>query len=80
MSWQDPASAPLGETPSLWSILERTMVGESSSCGLCSGPVSCPHVLTKQPLMPVAPHRQKGRGCSGLGTEGRHSSWQVSQP
>lgn len=27
-----------------------------------------------------APHSQKGEGCSGLGAEGRHSSWQVLQP
>lgn len=63
-----------------WSV-GRSMGSESSSHGLCSGPVSgwdC--VLTEQPLGPTSPHRQKGGGCSGLGAEGRRSSWQVLQP
>lgn len=63
-----------------WSV-GRNMGSDSSSHGLCSGPVSrWDRVLTEQPLRPMSPHRRKDRGCSGLGAEGRRSSWQVLQP
>lgn len=50
-----------------WS-LGRNMGSECSSCGPCSGPISrwdC--VLPRQPLGPMSPHRQRGRGAVGWG-------------
>lgn len=53
-----------------WSFW-RNMGSESSSCGLCSCPISrWDPELPRQPLRPMSPHR----------AEGRHSSWQGLQP
>lgn len=50
-----------------WSFW-RSMGSESSSRGLCSCPISgWDPVLPRQPLRPVSPHRQKGRGAVGQG-------------
>lgn len=81
MSWQGPASAPLGETPGLWSILG--LGEEHGQSILLLWPLQWPHKQVG-PCPPQAatraqvPTQAEGWGVQRAG--GRHSSWLLLQP